>query len=256
MAGWSIIVPRSQVERADPLIFGTPGAPGVLSYSAHDTTTHQRWTVTPLGAVTVTVDLTTPDRFGLPRSPVNGLHDRPMTAEQAGHAVGVSIGLAPHAAHALFGPLRELANTTVGLADLLGQDAHRIAEQLAESPTWPARFQLLDRLLTARITRGRHPEPRIRHAWQRLHHTGGRLRIADLADEIGWTRQNLTTRFRDHLGLNPKSAARVLRLHRAATLLPTTPPATVAADCGYADQPHLNRDFRALTGITPTTYAG
>ncbi|RKT53984.1 helix-turn-helix domain-containing protein [Saccharothrix australiensis] len=287
MADWSIVVPRRAVERADPLVFGTPAVAGVLSYSAHDTSAGpQRWTVSPLGAVTFTIDLTTPDRGGLPWSPVIGPRDRPLTATQSGRAVGITVGLSPPAAHALFGPLRELANTTPGLVDLLGRDAHLLAERLAEvgrparagqpdqadhhhrtarptntahpplSTPWQARFRLLDRLLAERLARGPAPDDAVRVAWRRLAETGGTLRIGALADEIGWTRQHLVTRFRDQLGLTPKTAARTLRLHRAASLLPTAPPARVAADCGYADQSHLNRDFRALTGITPTAYAG
>ncbi|MBC8091667.1 MAG: AraC family transcriptional regulator, partial [Pseudonocardia sp.] len=60
----------------------------------------------------------------------------------------------------------------------------------------------------------------------------------------------------------PKPAARVLRFQRAAELLvPTTGTcrgaitiSEVAADCGYADQSHLVREFHALAGCTPTTY--
>jgi len=252
MAEWSIIVPRREVERVDPLLFGAPAVPGVLSYSAHDRTTERlSWTAAPLGAVMVVVDLVAPDRFGLSRSPVFGLRDRPFTAEEAGRSEGIAIGLAPHAAHALLGPLRELRNTAVGLADLLGADAARLTEQVAGARTWDARFRLLDRLLAPRLAAGPAPDPAVRHAWRRLAETGGRLRVGALADEIGWTRQHLATRFRDQLGLPPKAAARVLRLHRAATLLPSTPSAQVAAECGYTDQPHLNRDFRTITGTTP-----
>ena len=47
--------------------------------------------------------------------------------------------------------------------------------------------------------------------------------------------------------MGPKAVARVLRFERALRLLRDGRAlADVAYDCGYADQPHLNREFRAL----------
>jgi transcriptional regulator GlxA family with amidase domain len=81
------------------------------------------------------------------------------------------------------------------------------------------------------------------------------VRIDALADEVGWTRRHLNARFREQIGLSPKEVARLARLHRAASLLPGASDwAEVAHRCGYADQSHLNRDLRALTGCAPTEY--
>lgn len=57
------------------------------------------------------------------------------------------------------------------------------------------------------------------------------------------------------MSLTPKALGRVVRFQRAVDLLkasPTRSLAHLAALTGYADQPHLNREFRAMTGMSPT----
>jgi transcriptional regulator GlxA family with amidase domain len=79
-------------------------------------------------------------------------------------------------------------------------------------------------------------------------------------DETGWSRRHVTERFRNQLGITPKAYARLLRFGHATALLMETSPARtlahVATEAGYYDQSHLTRDFTALAGMTPGTYAG
>lgn len=52
----------------------------------------------------------------------------------------------------------------------------------------------------------------------------------------------------------PKAYARVLRSQRAYRLMRAAPErrwAGMAAQAGYYDQPHLNREFRELAGLPP-----
>jgi transcriptional regulator GlxA family with amidase domain len=69
----------------------------------------------------------------------------------------------------------------------------------------------------------------------------------------------VTGRFRRQFGITPKAYARLLRFGHATALLTETPTmrslAEVATDAGYYDQSHLTRDFAALAGLTPGTYA-
>lgn len=184
-----------------------------------------------------------------------GLRDRPLELEQSGPSSGVVVALTPPAAFALFGrPLRELNGSPCGLADLLGSDADLLREQIAGLSDWPARFGVLDRFLAARLARGPTMAEQVSRAWEALTVSSGRMDIATLADQVGWTRQHLSVRFREQVGLTPKTVARIARLHHATSLLSVgTPPplADVAQRCGYADQPHLHRDFRSLTGCAP-----
>lgn len=254
-----MVVPGQQVSRLGELLYGRPHpllAAHVLTYTAHDYvhTEPMRWQATPLCAVMVGIDIVAPRRAGLQQSAVWGLRDSPLTAvEEPGRTCGIALGLSPLGAHALLGlPLGELANRTVRLRDLLGARADLLTEQLAEAPHWPARFRLLDTVLLAWLRDGPALTRPIRGAWQRLTESHGRIRIGTLAEEIGWTRQHLVTRFREHIGLSPKTVARLARLHRASSMMGRYPLADIALACGYTDQAHLNRDFRLLTGSTPT----
>jgi AraC-like DNA-binding protein len=91
--------------------------------------------------------------------------------------------------------------------------------------------------------------------------TGGRSGIAALAGQTGWSDRHLRGRFRAQIGLSPKEAARVIRFDRSRRLLGRRirggrPPglAELAAAGGYYDQAHLDREFRALGGCSPTAW--
>ena len=91
-------------------------------------------------------------------------------------------------------------------------------------------------------------------AWslRRLTQADGRLAVGALAAEVGWSRRHLAASWRRDVGLGPKTVARVLRFERALRLVREGRAlADVAYACGYADQSHLNREFRALAGATP-----
>ncbi|MEQ3553738.1 helix-turn-helix domain-containing protein [Pseudonocardia nematodicida] len=75
----------------------------------------------------------------------------------------------------------------------------------------------------------------------------------ELADRLGVTTRTLHRRCLATLGYGPSVARRVLRFRTASRLLyDGVPPAEVAARAGYADQPHLSREVRALAGVPAT----
>ncbi len=188
-----------------------------------------------------------------------GMHEGPATTESPrGRNRCLQLDLAPVAAHRLFGvPMHELANRIVGLDDLLGPAAWELQERLREAPTWEARFATLDDLLLRRLADA--PASReLDWAWHALRRSGGQLRIAALAGELGWSHRHLIARFRREIGLPPKTVARIVRFERALQLARRAAEpswAEIAHACGYADQAHLIRDFRAFAGTTPGAWA-
>jgi AraC-like DNA-binding protein len=182
---------------------------------------------------------------------VGGLHERQVTTEHPGRSLGMQVNLDPLAARALLdAPLHEFAHRTVALEDVL--DAPFLVERLAEAD-WDTRFAILDDTLAAPLADAR-PSREVAWAWQRLRATHGRVPIGELAAELGWSRKRIVARFRDEIGLPPKSVARLLRFERARELAGTMPWGELAFECGFSDQSHLIAEFRRITGRTPETF--
>jgi len=186
---------------------------------------------------------------------IAGLHDEWTVVEHAGSACCLEIHFTPLGARRFFGmPGSELTNQIVELSDVLpGADA--LVEELCELPTWDARFDRLEQAVLARAHAAPLLPPAVEFAWRRLRDTHGTAAVGQIAGELGCSRRHLSDRFGTELGLPPKALGRVLRFQRAVGLLRGGGElADVAYTCGYADQPHFNRDFRALAGVTPTEF--
>jgi AraC-like DNA-binding protein len=181
-----------------------------------------------------------------------GLHEQQVTTEHPGRSLGIQVNLDPLAGRALVGlPLKELANRTVALEDVLQEPF--LVERLAAAADWDRRFALLDGMLSRRLADAR-PSPEVAWAWTRLRASHGSVPIGLLARELGWSRKRIVARFRDEIGLAPKSTARLLRFERARELAGTMSWAELAYECGFHDQSHLINEFRAITGRTPETF--
>ncbi|HEV2057914.1 MAG TPA: helix-turn-helix domain-containing protein [Solirubrobacteraceae bacterium] len=185
---------------------------------------------------------------------VAGLYDCPVVVTDSGRQAGVQVNLTPLGARMLLGiPMRELTGQTVALNDVLDDE---LSEQLNELGDWEARFAALDGVLLRRLREARSPRPDVAYAWSRLDAAHGRVAIAELCSELGCSARHLSARFGEEIGMTPKAFARLLRFERAAALLADgVPPADVSPICGFSDQPHLNREFRALAGRPPGAFA-
>jgi AraC-like DNA-binding protein len=222
----------------------------------------------PTGDVTLIIspdtELRLPDVRDGARSParrrsfVAALHDTYALVEHDGYQHGIQVRLTPLGAHALFGlSMHELTNQVVELDDLLGRGADELVERLWDAADWPARFDLLDRLIGERIAAARPASDGVAWAWRRLRDTHGRVAVGGLASELGWSHRRLIARFREQVGMPPKTIGRVLRFENVSRTLMRTPEprlAEVAFECGYYDQAHLNRDFRDFAGVPPGVF--
>ncbi|MCX5196988.1 helix-turn-helix domain-containing protein [Streptomyces sp. NBC_00249] len=196
-----------------------------------------------------------------PAAPSRALVGGPRTVSaigvHSGAVHGLEVNMSPLGAYRLFGiPMAHFEDSRVDLAEVLGPGGRHLTEQLQSLPGWPERFRLLDSVFTARLDRGPAPAPEVRGALARLWADSGPGSLARATAETGWSARHLRARFREQVGLPPKAVARIFRLQHALRLLARgTPPALVAALCGYHDQAHFGREVKAMTGLPPARFA-
>ena len=79
-----------------------------------------------------------------------------------------------------------------------------------------------------------------------------------LATRTDTSVRQLQRLFREHVGVTPKRVIRTARLQEVAVRIErgtATNLSRLAADLGYTDQAHLARDWKAITGRSPSDFA-
>jgi AraC-like DNA-binding protein len=188
---------------------------------------------------------------------VAGLGERSSFVAATGAASCVQVNLTPLGAFALLRvAMDEIANSVVSLDDVLGDEAALFKERIADARSAQARFALLDDVFLRRMVGAPAVDDDVAWAWNALEQSQGRAPIGWICDRIGRSRRHLAARFREQVGLAPKTVARIVRFERAVSLLGRGDAlADVAFECGYFDQAHLNRDFREFAGTSPASFA-
>lgn len=199
------------------------------------------WTITHTGRPGV--------RLG---SFVAGVTESPVLVGHDGTAHCLQVNLTALGARRLLGmPMHELANQTIAVDDVLGRRGEALVQRVGDEPDWSRRFALVERAIRMRLAEA--PDIDAEVAWSLERITAEP--IGALAAELGWSHRRLIARYRDAVGLAPKTVARIVRFETLTSRLAGGHPvdwAALAADCGFFDQAHLSREVRDLAGVTPT----
>jgi AraC-like DNA-binding protein len=165
----------------------------------------------------------------------------------------ISVTFALGAAACFVAPSLELTrDQQVPLADVWGRPGASLRERLLEAATPGDALEVLEGVLLSRLSGT--PDPVVMAAGGAL---SAGMPVGEVAAGLGVLPRTLRRRFTAQVGLGPKRFARVQRLQRVVREvngLERVDWASVAAQHGYADQPHLVEEFRQLAGMTPTRY--
>jgi AraC-like DNA-binding protein len=114
-----------------------------------------------------------------------------------------------------------------------------------------ARIAILETILLARIGLA---DPRVSRAISSVRRSGGRIGVSALSRSSGASQRNLTRLFDQWVGLPPKTFMRIARVQEVMRRMKESPQASLkelAAELGFADQAHMSREVKRITGVQP-----
>ncbi len=154
-------------------------------------------------------------------------------------------------------PASELQNRHVALEDLWGPAARLLRERLLEAPSPDRKVAVLEEALIAKGPSQFVRHPAIRFALAEFSAVPCVRTIGEVTSQVALSPKRFIDVFHAEVGLTPKRFCRVRRFRNVIESLGCGREIDwvhVALSGGYFDQAHFNRDFRAFSGLNPTSY--
>lgn len=160
-------------------------------------------------------------------------------------------------------PTSEISDLVVDVDTLWGSEAKAVGARMAEVASAERAGALLQELVVRRLANATRPNPVVAEAMRRLIE-GQPGDIESLRSSLAVSERSFRRQCHATIGVGPKTLQRTLRfqrvLARAQYALSRGPRpahaglALLADACGYADQAHLTRECKRLTGVTPRVF--
>jgi AraC-like DNA-binding protein len=159
-------------------------------------------------------------------------------------------------------PAVELQDAHVSLDALWGAAAIDLRDRLLAAPTPAAKFRVLELALLERMARHWERHPAVRFALREFLQVPHARTVAEVTGQLGLSPRRFIQVFAEQVGLTPKLFCRVRRFHEVMRRVQPSGKngengidwTEVALSCGYFDQAHFIRDFRAFSGLNPTAW--
>jgi AraC-like DNA-binding protein len=193
----------------------------------------------------------------LPRAVIVGARARYKVVDTSDMEEIIGIVIEPGGFAGLFRERADLFfERSIGLGEVWPGTS--LTDRLSEATTPGEKLRALEIFLTGRLRV--HPGTRrselVNQALHLFREKG--FCVAECARSVGVSERRLSQVFREHVGIAPKMWCRIRRFQAAARVLHNgvdVPWTELALRCGYYDQSHFANDFRAFSGINPTTYS-
>lgn len=193
------------------------------------------------------------------------------------------IRLTPLGAHTLLQvPMDLLTDRVLALDDIDSRFSRLLMNCATATQDWPTRFDIIEKMIAARLASASSPPCGLLHSWQMLQDFPNDIDLSRMPAQLGCSRRHLIAQFHKYFGMAPKTIARISRFNLAVAAVHRlgrrgyqtyaegkpyldcpvgehvrTGSSTkmkwvdLALDCGYYDQSHFINEFKSFSGLSP-----
>lgn len=182
-----------------------------------------------------------------------------IAIESAGKTGFVSVRFFPWGAYHFFRePIRNFLDQHIPAKTLWNEHHDELMAALHAEGTAEQKVQLVQEFLLARLSENKREDHlAVDTAVKLIRQTKGQLSIDDVCRQTGFSKKQLERKMLASVGTTPKVFSRITRFldichhlkenkHKTLTQL--------AYECGFHDQAHFIKEFKAFSGFTPKLF--
>lgn len=164
----------------------------------------------------------------------------------------IMVGFQPGGMHRLLNiPMKEMIDQPFDASLFLGNDIDSISQRLGETVNYDSMIDIIQSYLLKKVSMLKGMLPVEQVLMQNIQN-GDLSNIDRLAKQACVSTRQLERQFLERIGMPPKLFARLARSWYMRERNEEISWISIAHSCGYADQMHMIRDFKAFAGVTPT----
>jgi AraC-like DNA-binding protein len=153
--------------------------------------------------------------------------------------------------------MKELLNSVYPADIVLGRMGRELQWQIEDTSAIDETVRLIQRFLIHRLAALANEDGLIDAAVSMIQSSHGLMPVSVLCQEVGYSKRYMDRKFRDRLGLSPKTLSRILRfqwVYEHWMRQPASQASWQEYSDLYYDQSHFIKEFKHFTGFSPLAY--
>lgn len=186
-----------------------------------------------------------------------GLLTKPMPVRFIGRVEVFAIRFKPDALYNIFGvPASEFSERFEDMALVLPKDFQDFCHRMKEEKSMNRLVSKAENYLLKCLSQNNYRFSYVNKAAELIRRSAA-MKIENITDQVFISERQLERGFKEKVGISPKQYMRISRINKALKLLMQHKKydlTSIAYHCGYFDQAHFIKDFKNITGQSPSIF--